>query len=115
MRWVYSLAYTLGMLAALPYFLIAGLFRGKYLSSAGQRFGFIPLRSDRPSCWVHCVSVGEFLAARPLIRRLQSDFPDLPIFLSTTTVTGQKLAKALLPDASFFLSLRLEVVHQASV
>jgi 3-deoxy-D-manno-octulosonic-acid transferase len=102
MRWLYALLYTLGMVVALPYFLVTGLFRGKYLASAGQRFGFIPQTGDRPSCWIHCVSVGEFLAAKPLIRRIQADYPDLPVFLSTTTITGQKLAKALLPEACFF-------------
>lgn len=90
------------MLVALPYFLITGLVRGKYLRSAGERFGFIRQRSDRPSCWIHCVSVGEFLAAKPLIRRIQYEFGDLPVYLSTTTVTGQRLARALMPDTSFF-------------
>lgn len=90
------------MLVALPYFLITGLFRGKYLASARQRFGFIPQRSAEPSCWIHCVSVGEFLAAKPLIRRIRAEYPQLPLYVSTTTITGQKLAQGVLPESSFF-------------
>lgn len=102
MRWIYSLLYSLAMLVALPYFLLTGLVRGKYLRSAGERFGFISQRSNKASCWVHCVSVGEFLAAQPLIRRIQSEFPYVPLFLSTTTITGQRLARNLMPESSFY-------------
>lgn len=102
MRWIYSLLYSLAMLVALPYFLVTGLIRGKYLRSAGERFGFISQNSKKGSCWVHCVSVGEFLAAQPLIRRIQSEFPHVPLFLSTTTITGQRLARNIMPESSFF-------------
>jgi 3-deoxy-D-manno-octulosonic-acid transferase len=102
MRILYSLIYTLAFLLILPYFLVVGLFRKKYLQSASQRFGFIPQKSTKPSCWIHAVSVGEFLAAKPLIRKIQEMFPDLPLFVSTTTITGQKLAAEFLPGHSFY-------------
>ncbi|HSE41504.1 MAG TPA: glycosyltransferase N-terminal domain-containing protein, partial [Acidobacteriota bacterium] len=102
MRILYSLIYTLAFLLILPYFLVAGIFRKKYFESAPQRFGFIPLNSDKPSCWIHAVSVGEFLAAKPLLRKIQELYPDLPLFISTTTITGQKLAAEFLPGHSFY-------------
>jgi len=86
----------------LPYFLVVGVFRGKYLSSVPERFGWIKVSSALPSCWIHAVSVGEFLAAKPLIQRIRKELPDLPVFLSTTTITGRKLAAELLPDSSFY-------------
>ena len=97
MRILYSLIYTLAFLVILPYFLIAGLIRQKYFASAVQRFGFIPQRSSEPSIWVHTVSVGEFLAAKPLLRKIQEKYPNIPLFVSTTTITGQKLAAEFLP------------------
>lgn len=102
MRILYSLIHTLAFLVILPYFLIAGLIRRKYFKSALQRFGFIPQRSSGPSCWVHTVSVGEFLAAKPLLRKIQEKYPNLPLFVSTTTITGQKLASEFLPSRTFY-------------
>src|SRR3990170_1496528 len=102
MRFLYSLAYTIAFLTALPYFLVTGLLHGKYLSSVKQRFGWIPVSSELPSIWVHAVSVGEFLGARPLVRRILEEFPEVPLFVSTTTVTGQTLARKILPGASFY-------------
>ena len=102
MNLLYTVLYSVLMLLALPYFLVIGLLQGKYLSSFGQRLGFIRQRSGEPSCWIHAVSVGELLAAKPLIKRLREEYPALPLYLSTTTITGQKLASALLPDRTFY-------------
>jgi len=102
MGFLYSLLYTCAFVLMFPYFLVVGIFRGKYLSSIGERFGRIKVSASRPSCWIHAVSVGEFLAAKPLIQRIRTEFPDLPLFLSTTTVTGRKLAREVLPDSSFY-------------
>jgi 3-deoxy-D-manno-octulosonic-acid transferase len=102
MRILYSLIYTLAFLVILPYFLIAGLLRQKYFASAAQRFGFVPQRSSVPSIWVHTVSVGEFLAAKPLLRKIQEKYPNIPLFISTTTITGQQLAAEFIPDRSFY-------------
>ncbi|MCI0601690.1 3-deoxy-D-manno-octulosonic acid transferase [bacterium] len=102
MRFLYAFLYTCAFFLALPYFLVAGLVRGKYLSTVWQRFGNIPCRSDVPSIWIHAVSVGEFLACKTLIRRIQKLAPGIPVFVSTTTLTGQKLARQLLPEAAFY-------------
>lgn len=104
MQIFYSLIYTLAFLVILPYFLVAGLIRQKYFTSAAQRFGFIPQRSSEPSIWVHTVSVGEFLAAKPLLRKIQEKYPNIPLFISTTTITGQKLAAEFLPDRTFYFA-----------
>ncbi len=71
--------------------------RRKYASGFKQRLGYIEAQADdhRPVIWVHCVSVGETNAARPLIEKLLTEFPQYRIAISTTTATGQSLAKSL--------------------
>ena len=94
---LYSLVLSLLFLALLPYFVYQSARRGKYAASFKERMGFIPasVRADAPqTIWVHAVSVGEFLAARSLITRLRADFPAARIVVSTTTLTGQKLARS---------------------
>ena len=78
----------------LPLFILR---RKKYASGFLQRLGYIEtLVEDKgPVIWIHCVSVGETHAARPLIDRLRQEFPQYRIVISTTTTTGQALAKKL--------------------
>jgi 3-deoxy-D-manno-octulosonic-acid transferase len=102
MRFLYSFLYTCAFFCAAPYFVIAGLIKGKYLSTAWERLGNITPASDRPSIWIHAVSVGELLASKTLIRKLEKAFPGTPLFVSTTTITGQKLAQEILPGAAFY-------------
>ena len=67
---LYSLATLIVLVLLSPYFLYQALRHNKYVGSFGQRLGYLPvsfnLDADQ-SIWVHAVSVGEVLAARPLI------------------------------------------------
>jgi 3-deoxy-D-manno-octulosonic-acid transferase len=95
MHILYSVCFTLGFLLALPYFLIQAVTRKKYLSNLAQRLGFLSVPEDGPAqggIWIHAVSVGEVLAALPLTQALRRRLPDLPLLVSTTTITGQNLA-----------------------
>ena len=61
---------------------------------AGERFGtqLETPPSGRDVYWVHAVSVGETVAAKPVIRELRKACPDAWIVLSTTTLTGRDVA-----------------------
>ena len=88
------------MLAS-PYFLYQALRHNKYVGSIAQRLGYLPVAFNLDgdeSIWVHAVSVGEVLSARPLISELRASYPKLRLFLSTTTLTGQQLARRSVPD-----------------
>jgi 3-deoxy-D-manno-octulosonic-acid transferase len=89
----YSLLLSLGLLVLIPHFLYQALAHGKYLEGLRQRLGALPpIDGQRPLIWLHCVSVGETQAARPLVERLRREFPDHGLVVSTITRTGQKLA-----------------------
>jgi len=96
-----------------PYWLLQGLRHGKYFRNLGQRLGFSfptldKLPENRPGAiWIHAVSVGEALSGITLARRLKQAYPDRPLVISTTTLTGQALARERLPfaDAIFYFPL----------
>ncbi|MGA9997567.1 MAG: 3-deoxy-D-manno-octulosonic acid transferase, partial [Pyrinomonadaceae bacterium] len=52
----------------------------------------------RPVIWLHCVSVGETQAARPLVNELVQKFPTHALVVSTVTLTGQSLAREVFSD-----------------
>ena len=95
MYFVYSLILTIGFIALMPRFLIGALRHGKYITGLGERLGKLPVieRNGRPVVWLHCVSVGETEAARPLVRGLLNEFPSHRLVVSTTTLTGQAFAR----------------------
>jgi 3-deoxy-D-manno-octulosonic-acid transferase len=89
----YSILLSLGLLVLLPVFLFKALAHGKYIAGFRQRLGSVPAMSVKPVIWVHCVSVGETQAARPLAARLKQQFPHHALVISTITLTGQNLAR----------------------
>lgn len=94
MFFLYSFLLTIGFIALLPLFLLR---RGKYSAGFWQRLGFLPdfEQDERKVLWLHCVSVGEANAARPLVKEIVENFPDYRLVVSTTTKTGQNLAKEI--------------------
>jgi 3-deoxy-D-manno-octulosonic-acid transferase len=93
---LYTLLLTVGFVLAMPWFLWKGRGSGKYLRTFRERMGRLPaslnVDGDR-SIWIHAVSVGEVLAARPLLPALRERFPGHRLFVSTTTMTGHAVAR----------------------
>jgi 3-deoxy-D-manno-octulosonic-acid transferase len=94
---IYSALLAAGLLVSLPYWLLQGLRHGKYSTGLGERLGRIPQRlvvqHERPAIWIHAVSVGEVLAVSGLVAGLAKRFSQYRVVISTTTDTGQKLAR----------------------
>jgi 3-deoxy-D-manno-octulosonic-acid transferase len=110
---VYSFLMGVAALLLLPYWLVKGLRHGKYLSNLRERLGLSfaaldKLPADRPrAIWIHAVSVGELLSTISLAKRLKEAYPNRPLVVSTTTITGQLLARERLQfaDALFYFPL----------
>lgn len=91
---LYSFALTIGLLLLLPRFLFQALRYGKYIPGVRERLGNVPSQlQHRSLIWLHSVSVGETQAARPLVKALREKFPHYKLVVSTTTLTGQKVAQ----------------------
>jgi 3-deoxy-D-manno-octulosonic-acid transferase len=92
---LYSLLLGLAVVLASPCWLARMLAQGKYRAGLGERLGRVPARlGPAQGCvWVHAVSVGEVLAVSGLVAGLRARFPDRRVVVSTTTDTGQKLAR----------------------
>ena len=94
----YSLALLLVLVVGAPWWLLRMVTSGKYREGLGERLGRVPARvrgwlTSAPLIWIHAVSVGEVLAASRLIEDLTLRLPDWQIVVSTTTRTGQMLAR----------------------
>src|ERR1041384_5764254 len=93
---LYSLLLAVAALLSLPWWALQMLRLGKYRAGFTERLGFVAARlsgANPDSIWVHAVSVGEVLAVSQLITELKRRYPARQIFVSTTTATGQKLAR----------------------
>lgn len=115
---LYSLLLATAMLLSLPYWLYQMLHHGKYRRGFAERMGKIPDRlrlpsslapenasaADRPApaIWIHAVSVGEVLAVSGLVEALRRRFPAHKIFITTTTDTGQQLARTRFGEENVF-------------
>jgi 3-deoxy-D-manno-octulosonic-acid transferase len=89
---LYSFLLGVGFILMAPIFLLK---REKYAAGFWQRLGFLPefAPDERRTVWVHCVSVGETNAARPLVEEILKQFPEHRLIVSTTTRTGQMHAR----------------------
>ena len=102
MRLIYSVLVT----ALVPLVMARMLWRSRrapaYRERLLERLGYFktPAEGDT-SIWVHAVSLGETLAARPLIEKLLDDFPQYSMVVTTTTPTGSEQVEKLFGDRVF--------------
>ena len=114
MYFIYSLLMGLAALLLTPYWVVKGLRHGKYFSNLKERLGIsFPALDKLPSSragaiWIHAVSVGEVLSGLTLARQLKAAYPDRPLIVSTTTITGQTLARERLPFADAIIYFPLD-------
>ena len=111
MYFFYRILTAASMLFLAPYYALRGWRRGESWRGLRERLGILPgeittraassreTSDRRGAIWLHAVSVGEVLAAAPLAEGLKQRYPDRPVFVSTTTETGQRLARERLQFA----------------
>ena len=99
MYFIYSALSFIFFVCMAPYFLYQAIRYKKYIGNLRERLGYLPVSFNvdgEPSIWIHAVSVGEALTARALASDLKARYPRLKLFLSTTTLAGQQVARSSL-------------------
>lgn len=102
-RFIYNLLMPPVFLAFLPRLIIKYRSRGGWKDTYGERFARFgsreaELKKFHGAIWIHAVSVGETIVALSMIRRYLERFPERKFILSTTTTTGQDVARANIPE-----------------
>jgi len=97
--------YTFIFYLLVPFILLRLLYRAwkapAYSARWQERFGFVKTAHLNKPIWVHAVSVGETIAAAPLIKSLQQSYPDRDLVVTTMTPTGSDRVKALFGNSVF--------------
>lgn len=93
---LYNLLSTISLLIYLPWLLLkkGSADKAQFLN---ERLGLSTY--SKTDIWVHAVSVGETIACLPFLKALKREFPGKKILFSTTTYTGQQIAREKFPEA----------------
>lgn len=97
MGWLYQGLHLAAFAVGAPFYALRKGGVAKYRETIAPRFGHPPLSAPAGSAWIQAVSVGEVGVAEILAGALRSLRPDLPLLVTTTTVTGQARARAAFP------------------
>jgi len=108
-------AYSLLFYGLIPLVILKLLWRARrnpeYLRRWGERFRGGAAMSGGPRLWVHAVSLGEVVAAAPLVRALQARFPDHRVLITTTTPTGSAEVRRRFGETVEHRYLPLDLPH----
>ena len=104
MRLVYHIAAILAVILFTPVFCVRAVREKGFVQRIKQQLGFLPKHAldkvARKNCiWVHAASVGEIVAASPLITEFHKKFPQSPILVSVFTSSGYEMANRIIKDA----------------
>jgi 3-deoxy-D-manno-octulosonic-acid transferase len=102
----YNVLLAMVLLFSAPWWLLEMMRHGKYRAGLGERLGRVPQRlrdvSGRETIWIHAVSVGEVLAISRMVGELKTRLPGWRVVVSTTTDTGQQLARDRFGEQNVF-------------
>ncbi|MDP2268677.1 MAG: glycosyltransferase N-terminal domain-containing protein, partial [Deltaproteobacteria bacterium] len=111
---LYNILLWVAALFLIPWYAVRMMRTEKYRRGFGQRLGFLPPATlagltGSPRLWFHAVSVGEVTVAAPIIAAIRKRLPGAAIILSTTTDTGQEMARRIVTSADAFIYYPLDI------
>ena len=114
MQLLYNIAAILIVILIIPMFMVRSVREKGFVERIRQSLGFLPKhaldRVARKNCiWVHAASVGEIVAASPLIKEFHKEFPKSPILVSVVTNSGYEMANRIIKDADSIIYFPLDL------
>lgn len=114
MHVLYNILAVLLVVLATPAFIMRLIREKGFGQRLAQSFGFLPIEEIGPvagkNCiWLHAASVGEIVAASPIIKEMRRSFPDKPVLVSVVTATGYAMAKRIITDADSIIFFPLDL------
>ncbi len=116
MYFIYNIVATLLVILALPVFAIRFIREDGFGERLKQSFGALPAEtlakvSGKQAIWVHAASVGEIVAASPIVKEIQHELPGVPIVVSVVTASGYDMAKRIIPEADGIIFFPLDLPY----
>ena len=114
MHFIYNILTIVIVMLAIPVFIMRLIREKGFGQRLKQSFGFLPKVDIEPvlgkKCiWLHAASVGEIVAASPIIKEIRRQFPGRPILVSVVTATGYAMAKRIITDADSIIFFPLDL------
>lgn len=114
MHFIYNILTVVIVMLAIPVFIMRLIREKGFGQRLRQSFGFLPKLDIEPvlgkKCiWLHAASVGEIVAASPIIKEIRRQFPDSAILVSVVTATGYSMAKRIITDADSIIFFPLDL------
>lgn len=118
MQLLYNIAAILVVFLIIPIFMVRAIRERGFVERIRQSLGFFPEHAldkvaKKDAIWVHAASVGEIVAASPLIREFRKEFPQSPILVSVVTTSGYEMANRIIKDADSIIYFPLDLPWRA--
>ena len=113
MYWIYNILLLIYWIGLVPVLLYRMVVKQGFYERLKPSMGFmIPALQERiaggPVIWVHAASVGEIVAASPIVKDIQREFPQVAVVVSVVTNVGYGMAERILPDAEGIIFFPLD-------
>jgi len=110
---IVKILYALGFTLFIPLIILRLLYKSLgaplYRQRIAERFGFFKAPVNKGGLWVHAVSVGEVVAAIPIVQYLQKHYPQKTVIFTTMTPTGSKRVKQAFGDSVFHVYIPYDI------
>ena len=113
---IYNILAVLLVILALPVFAVRMIREKGFTERLKQSLGWLPAAtvdrlSGKEPIWLHAASVGEIVAASPIVREIRRELPGIPILVSAVTAAGYDMAKRIIPEADGVIFFPLDLPY----
>ena len=122
MYWVYNMCLVAYWILQIPLLIYRLVFEEGFYDRLKQSAGIMPTPTLQQiayhnAIWVHAASVGEVVAASPIVRELKKKYPHEMVVVSVVTATGHRMARRIIPEADghIFFPFDLPVITERIV